>query len=403
MNNTVARIVELMFQDVEMNEEVMAIHDEVMNNCQERYEDLVSSGMREDDAVAIVVESLKGMEDVIAQYKKKSVHRPDATADGFNGEGEQNAVFSIDEVQRIDLLLISEDVTVEASQDNSYHVCWNADSDPAVRVTCSDGTLKVDRDPAAKAQKHAKFNMKFEKGNIGKFSASGDNMSTHELDDTLEGIGGLLESLGRSLGSLISKAGALNFGVSMGVTVQVPPQAYPFVKLVTTSGDIDVNMVHLSELNIVSTSGDVHVELGENTAVAQAEMRTTSGDVNATIFAGKATAVSTSGDVEIEGRIADLTASTISGDIDVRADVEHMTFKAISGDVDVAFDSDEIREINGSTISGDIDIDLPSGLGLIQINTNTRSGDITTRYSTNGFGPTVSGSISSMSGDITIR
>ena len=33
MNDTVARIVEIMFQDVEMNEETAAIRDEVMDNC----------------------------------------------------------------------------------------------------------------------------------------------------------------------------------------------------------------------------------------------------------------------------------------------------------------------------------------------------------------------------------
>ena len=112
---------------------------------------------------------------------------------------------------------------------------------------------------------------------------------------------------------------------------------------------------------------------------------------------------STSGDVEVEGRITDLTVTTISGDIDVRADVVSVTFKAVSGDVDLEFDSDEIREVNGSTISGDIDIDMPDGIGAIAINTSTRSGDVTTRCHTNGYGPTVSGSVSTMSGDITIR
>ena len=34
MNATVARIVEIMFQDTEMSEEVQALRDEVMNNCQ---------------------------------------------------------------------------------------------------------------------------------------------------------------------------------------------------------------------------------------------------------------------------------------------------------------------------------------------------------------------------------
>lgn len=393
MNSTVTRIVELMFQDVEMNEEVMAIHDEVMNNCQDRYNDLIAAGMPEDDAVAIVVESLKGMEDVIAQYKKKNVHRP-AQANSANLNGEQNAVFSAAEVQKIDLLLVNEDVTVEASADSSYHVCWNADSDPAVCVSCIGGVLKIERDP------HAADNKK-ERSHVH-FTAEGENVRVNEVENTLEGIGGMLEQIGRSLGSLFSRAG-MSFAASMGVTVQIPEHAAPAVKLITTSGDIEVTDVRMSQLHAVSTSGDVTVSLNEDNGIAMVELRTTSGDVDATIFAQKVNAGSTSGDVEIEGRITELTASTISGDIDVRADVVNVSFKAISGDVDIALDSDEIRGISGSTISGDIDIDLPSGIGCIQIGVNTRSGDVTTRYNTNGFGPTVSGSVSSMSGDITIR
>lgn len=388
MNSTVTRIIELMFQDVGMTEEVRAIHDEVMNNCQDRYNDLIAAGMPDDDAVAVVVESLKGMEDVIAQYKRKSVHRPDTTI-GSDANGEQNAVFGMQDVQHIELTLVAEDVYVEASDDQLYHVCWNADTDPAVRVSCSDGILKITRDPHAgdKVSTKGHIHMEMER----------------EYDNTLEGIGSMLGSLGRSLGNLFSKSGVFSFGSASSVTVQIPSHAMPEVNLLTTSGDINVSNVQMSQLHAVSTSGDVTVTLTEDEATTVADLRTTSGDVEATIFAGKVNAGSTSGDVDLEGRIAELAVNTISGDIDVRADVERIFFKAISGDVDISLDSDEIREINGSTISGDIDIDLPSGIGSIQIGTQTRAGDVTTRYSTNGFGPAVSGSVSSMSGDITIR
>ena len=49
------------------------------------------------------------------------------------------------------------------------------------------------------------------------------------------------------------------------------------------------------------------------------------------------------------------------------------------------------------------DIDLPDGLGFMDIHTQTRSGDVTTRCHTTGDGPTVTGSVTSMSGDITIH
>ncbi len=58
MNTTVARIVEIMFQNTQMSDEVQALKDEVMNNCQERYQDMIDRGMDEDEAVAAVVDSL---------------------------------------------------------------------------------------------------------------------------------------------------------------------------------------------------------------------------------------------------------------------------------------------------------------------------------------------------------
>jgi ABC-type proline/glycine betaine transport system permease subunit len=70
MNETVKRIVEILFQDTEMTDEVASIKDEVMNNCQERYADLVARGMTEDEAIGEVVESLKGMEEVIGEFPK---------------------------------------------------------------------------------------------------------------------------------------------------------------------------------------------------------------------------------------------------------------------------------------------------------------------------------------------
>ena len=71
MNATVARIVEILFQDYEMSGEVQTIRDEVMSNCQERFEDCLARGLTEDEAIAAVLERLKGMDEVLAEYPKK--------------------------------------------------------------------------------------------------------------------------------------------------------------------------------------------------------------------------------------------------------------------------------------------------------------------------------------------
>ena len=59
MNSTVKRIVDILFQDAVENDETRALHEEVMNNCQEHYDDLIARGIhsrftvRRKDAVVL--------------------------------------------------------------------------------------------------------------------------------------------------------------------------------------------------------------------------------------------------------------------------------------------------------------------------------------------------------------
>ena len=381
MNATVARIVDLMFENVEMNEETTAIRDELMNNCQERYADLVAAGMPEDAAVAAVVESLKGMEEVIAPYRRKAAPRVEEADDAENEDDEElerDLVFSPAEIHRIDVHLVNEDVRLEESDDGMYHVRWDAQKDPHIQVCAEDDTICITRLP----------NEWFGKD--------------ERTDDADEGVSSMMERLGRSLGRMF---GGIRNAMSGGdgVTILIPHAAVPHVKLLTVSGDIDIRDVAMTELDVTTTSGDIDVDLPEDATLERLELRTTSGDIEVTACTAYASIATTSGDVEVNGRHTRLSIGTISGDIEVNADVKKMNFSAISGDVDLAFDSTDIQSVNGSTVSGDIEIDLPTGFGTMAIQTQTRSGDVTTRYATDDEGPTVSGGVSSMSGDITIR
>ena len=401
MNDTVARIVEIMFQDVEMNEETAAIRDEVMNNCQERFNDMVASGISEDDAIAAVVESLKGMEEVLAPYRKK-VHRPAEDLDDMDDEasGEQHASFASYLVNKIDVALVNEDVNIEASDDESYHVIWDADKNPLINVELHNDLLRIMRKPGEAAETKQKEHVKFHADG----DASEDFRTTDgKIEIDMESISRTMKSLGEKIKLMFADSRINIRSIEGKVTIQVPENAAPQVKVLTTSGDIDVQDVALADLNITSTSGDINVDLEEEQRPEFIEMRTTSGDVEVNAYTERASIASTSGDVEVNGRYGRLSIGTISGDIDVRAAVENMNFSAISGDVDLQFESDEIRKVSGSTVSGDIEIELPEGLGVMGIGTQTRSGDVTTRYAANGVGPVVTGGVSSMSGDITIR
>ena len=400
MNDTVARIVEIMFQDVEMNEETAAIRDEVMNNCQERYMDMVNAGMNEDDAIAAVIESLKGMDDVLAPYKKKEQPADDDDLDDDHLDREQHVILAANAVHSMDVFLVNEDVTIEPSGDEDYHVKWNTNENQLIKVELYNGVLQVARAPgdAGKMKANGKMEYHHKDGNADFVRTEGG-----KIEINLDSIDGMLKSIGETVKNTFSN---LHFSVGFGegaLTIQVPENAIPHVEMQTTSGDIKVLNVALTDLNVTTTSGDIEVDLEEEQRLEFIELRTTSGDMEVNAYADRASASSTSGDMELNGQYTKLSTGTISGDVNVRADVSSMNFSAVSGDVDLVFESNEIRKVCGSTVSGDIEIELPTGIGVMGIGTQTRSGDITTRYVADGVGPTVTGGVSSMSGDITIR
>ena len=72
MNASIQGIIDHMFKDTVDNAETRALHEELLNNCLEHYDDLISRGMSETEAIDAVVDSLKGMKEVIDEYPKKN-------------------------------------------------------------------------------------------------------------------------------------------------------------------------------------------------------------------------------------------------------------------------------------------------------------------------------------------
>ena len=82
MNDQIAAIVDALFQNTVINEETLALHEELMNNCQEHYADLVARGETPEDALEIINDSLNGMKEVIAEYPRREKLRKRGT--GFS-------------------------------------------------------------------------------------------------------------------------------------------------------------------------------------------------------------------------------------------------------------------------------------------------------------------------------
>ena len=68
MNATIHGIIDTMFKDTVNTAETRALHEELLNNCLEHYDDLISRGLSETEAIDAVVESLKGMQEVVLVF-----------------------------------------------------------------------------------------------------------------------------------------------------------------------------------------------------------------------------------------------------------------------------------------------------------------------------------------------
>lgn len=428
MNDTVARIVEIMFQDVDMNEETSAIRDEVMNNCQERYNDLVASGLSEDDAISAVVESLSGMDDVLRPYKRRKRHTvyedrkvrvevgnadegddedEDEDFDGFADEEDLDDLDDDEDededperfvtipaatVRKIDLQLTAEDVIVEPSADGDYHVLWNDEDSPHISVSVNDGVLCVWHDEdeseakelAREMEQSARDEAKRLKMDVGDFVRS----SNGRLEVDFSKLSGMLKSLNGTLKVAFRKG--VNFGEGE-VTIQVPENALPSVQLTTTSGEIRMEAVTVADLSICTTSGDVAIKQREDQHMKAANIVTTSGTVDdVTLYADEVNIRTTSGDVsDVNIHASGVNLGTVSGDVEADIHADNVGARTTSGDMTI---NGCMQTLNASTVSGDLEVeanvealtfktvsgdaDLSCGEKIRSVTGNTVSGDV---------------------------
>ena len=122
MNDKVQKIVDLLFIDTVDSEETRAFREEVLNNCRERCEDLIAQGRTEDEALAAVAESLSGMEEALAPYRRSDP-----------AEGAGDTVLSAEGVRAVRARLARFDLEVRPSGDGKVH--FRAEGENAGRVT----------------------------------------------------------------------------------------------------------------------------------------------------------------------------------------------------------------------------------------------------------------------------
>lgn len=409
MNTFVKNMVELLFKNVEETDEVRALRDEVLANCNAHYDDLIRNGVSEQDALRAVAESLQGMEEVVSQYPVKKNDFIDEVLAGVS-EAAETVVKAAESVlaevfdqpkeeeknqdaREIRLEVKAWDVQIMPSKDGRVNV--NADGERAdlLDIRFDNGVLTVKEKEDARQPEE--------------FIARFQNLKWDSFD-------GLMRSVRDAIsGAIHSEGGTL--------TIEVPGTVEK-IEHHSAAGDLRLENIKVKTLNANTASGDVDAELAEETESVR--VHSAGGDIRLTANAQKAELESMSGDLCVCGAYRQLKASAVSGDVTCNAGCAEMKVSSVSGEVnvisekvfvqdahlqstsgDVVFSLRDagLRQLSIQTVSGDISATLALEGQPVHLVTGTMSGDVQTDVNEGGADAPVRVTAKTMSGDINVR
>ena len=389
MNATIHGIIDHMFRDVADNAETRALHEELLNNCLEHYDDLIQRGMSETEAIDAVVDSLKGMKEVIDEYPKKAgmevkEKEPDipvieADAPRQEPPAEEKPkefICSPEEIRILRTDLKACDLVVGVSSDRSIHVrCEDMEqilcekSGNALWIKALDKTKKT-------------------------IAEAGKKMSNEEFS-----LKGLLNFIGKAIESAAS-----NISVSWNVYIDLPAGLQlAEMELNSKSGDVELHSTLPERLSIHCMSGDVTVEAADGTSAVRAALSTMSGDIEMNGNAGTLIMSSMSGDVTANGCYQTAELKSTSGEAELNGSAGQVRMNSVSGDVTAELQNSDVTRIEGRSTSGDVTIRLAAGTDSVHTAMSSVSGSTACRFADSGAGARLQITASSVSGDVSIR
>jgi len=152
------------------------------------------------------------------------------------------------------------------------------------------------------------------------------------------------------------------------------------LKIITSSGDINISNLSMNTLNLSTASGDIGIF---GTTLNYLSLNNSSGDINFNnvITLNETKLTSSSGDIIGSGTLGTVNGSTSSGDIDLqfRDSLSNTFLSTGSGSVALSLPINLGYKLNYETISGNLESSnkqLSSGDESSLININTISGDL---------------------------
>ena len=193
------------------------------------------------------------------------------------------------------------------------------------------------------------------------------------------------------------------------VELTLPRRYWEFVQLSTVNGDVEIDGLEAGRLSLKTASGDVKLQ---DASCHELAFKSASGDLEADGSAGSVQAETASGDVKLEGAYGSIRAASASGDLEICGRGREIRCTSASGDVEIATDTVP-EQLEVSSKSGDCEITMPDGEGFT-LQFSTVNGELDTNFSLVGPVKARSGEaiyldgggrsfrVSSVSGDISL-
>lgn len=428
MNPTIVKIIDLMFRGIPETEETAAIREELLTNSQARYDDLLAAGESPNTALGQVLDSLRGMEEVLDEYRNNQQTNAQPTqpsepfaelrrkAAAMGSQWEQTAEQMESKLETVADQLEEKWDTFAGKAENAAKTAWDS-AMKGFRNAMDSVSGLLDEQPKGNAMPPAgvendgiitysfsleearRINVQLigedievtpsldgwvhilirkederlfllEKSN-GTLNLRRNPQSGIPADDQNEettGLGGILTGIGKALGSIFS------YARTSGDTVRLMlPHHLEQITLQTTSGDIDATGLNQRDMALSTASGDIELT---GCMVDAARLGSTSGDIDVSGCTFTEVQLNTtSGDMELNSSAQRLIANTTSGDLELAGALHQLKINTVSGDVEVEIQESGFQGLTANTVSGDVSVTLPEEI-IPSVNASTTSGSV---------------------------
>lgn len=157
------------------------------------------------------------------------------------------------------------------------------------------------------------------------------------------------------------------------MTIRLPQQLAADLKIINSSGDVNVNEIHGKEVTVINASGNIKL-MGCKGGALRCSLSSGNVTVSECDFTG-VDANCTSGNVRIENNSGPINVRNTSGNIDITAVSGTVDADNTSGNIDIRLSGQQVSAIKAKVSSGNIKLRL-SPEAAFELNASTSSGNV---------------------------